>query len=186
MDQGGSCDIRSPGGVTVSIPALAAPETLHAAGVADMTDLARCASARYGISPGCRLHRYPLTENWTYRVEASSGSPGVLRIYRPGGRSHEEIMSELAWMTAIREDLGSLVPAVIPTARGSQVLELTRDTPLSPCYCVMFSCAPGHEPAEDKLAAWFPQLGAITARLHQHARSWIRPDRPCDPAHLRG
>jgi Ser/Thr protein kinase RdoA (MazF antagonist) len=39
----------------------------------------------------------------------------------------------------------------------------------------MFSCAPGQEPAEDMLAAWFPQLGAITARLHRQARSWARP-----------
>jgi Ser/Thr protein kinase RdoA (MazF antagonist) len=59
----------------------------------------RC--VRYGISPECRLHLYPLTENWTYRVQDSSGSPCVLRMYRPGGRSHEEISSELAWMTAI-------------------------------------------------------------------------------------
>ncbi len=140
-----------------------------------MTELARVACIRYGMSPDCRLYLYPLTENWTYRVEARTAAPAVLRIYRPGGRSPAEIMSELAWMAAIREDSESLVPGVIPTTRGSQVLELTRDTPLDPCYCVMFSCAPGHEPAEDELAAWFPQLGAITARLHQHARSWTQP-----------
>jgi Ser/Thr protein kinase RdoA (MazF antagonist) len=121
------------------------------------------------------MHLYPLTENWTYRIEADSADPVVLRIYRPGGRAAEEIMSELAWMGAIRADSESLVPGVIPTPGGSQVLELTRDTPLDPCYCVMFSYAPGQEPAEDELAAWFPQLGAITARLHQHARSWSRP-----------
>jgi Ser/Thr protein kinase RdoA (MazF antagonist) len=159
----------------VSIPALPAPETLPAAGVADMTELARSACVRYGIAPPGRLHRYPLTENWTYRVEDSSGSPSVLRIYRPGGRSHAEIMSELAWMTAIGAEFGTLVPAVIPTAAGSQVLELTRDVPLGPCYCVMFSCAPGQEPAADMLADWLPQLGALTARLHQQARSWSRP-----------
>jgi Ser/Thr protein kinase RdoA (MazF antagonist) len=160
---------------------LAAPERLHAAGIADMTELARAACARYGISPDCPLHLYPLTENWTYRVEDGPGSPFVLRMYRPGGRSHEEIASELAWMTAIGAEFGTLVPAVVPTAAGSQVLELTRDAPLGPCYGVMFSCAPGQEPAEDMLAAWFPQLGAITARLHQQARSWGRPPWFCRP-----
>jgi Ser/Thr protein kinase RdoA (MazF antagonist) len=154
---------------------LAAPEKLHAADVADMTGLARLACGQYGRSPDCRMHLYPLTENWTYRVETDSATPVVLRIYRPGGRSPAEIMSELAWMGAIQADSETLVPGVIPTLRGSQVLELTRNAPLDPCYCVMFSCAPGHEPAEDELAAWFPRLGAITARLHQHARSWTRP-----------
>jgi Ser/Thr protein kinase RdoA (MazF antagonist) len=158
----------------MSAAALAAPELLRAAGIADMTELARAACARYG-RPDCRLHLYPLTENWTYRVEADSAAPVVLRIYRPGGRSPAEILSELAWMAAIRADSESLVPGVIPTSGGSQVLELTRDAPLDPCYCVMFSCAPGREPAEDELAAWFPQLGNITARLHRHARSWTRP-----------
>ena len=78
-------------------------------------------------------------------------------------------------MRAIGEGSESLVPGVVPTTRGSQMLELTRDSPLDPCYCVLFSYAPGREPAEDELAAWFPRLGAITARLHQHASSWTQP-----------
>jgi Ser/Thr protein kinase RdoA (MazF antagonist) len=159
----------------MSVPMLAAPEKLHVAGVADMTELARIASVQYGMSPECSMHLYPLTENWTYRIEADSAAPVVLRIYRPGGRSPTEIMSELAWMGAIQANSATLVPGVIPTTGGSQVLELIRDTPADPCYCVMFSCAPGCEPAEDELPAWFPQLGAITARLHQHARSWAQP-----------
>ena len=159
----------------MSTPTLTAPEHVNAAGVADMTELARVACARYGIAPDCRLHLYPLTENWTYRVETDSAALAVLRIYRPGNRSPAEIMSELAWMTAISEDSELLVPGITPTSAGSQVIELTRDSPLDPCYCVMFSYAPGREPAEDELAAWFPELGAITARLHQHARSWTRP-----------
>jgi len=157
------------------MPTLAAPEKLYAAGAADMADLARIASVQYGMPPDCRMHLYPLTENWTYRIEARSTAPVVLRIYRPGGRSPAEIMSELAWMSAIGEESQSLVPDVIPTLRGSRVLELTRDGSLDPCYCVMFSCAPGCEPAEDELAAWFPRLGAITARLHRHARAWAQP-----------
>ena len=83
MDQGSSCDNH---GIAVSIPALPAPEALPAAGQADMTELARAACARYGIVPD-EAAPYPLTENWTYRVEDSCGSPSVLRIYRPGGRS---------------------------------------------------------------------------------------------------
>jgi Ser/Thr protein kinase RdoA (MazF antagonist) len=155
--------------------AVVEPERVAVAGEPGMDELARVACGRYGLADQVDLQLYPLTENWTYRVQAGRADPVVLRIYRPGGRSPAEIRSELAWMGAIRADAESLVPAVIPTARGSQVLELTREAPAGPCYCVLFSCAPGREPAEDELAAWFPRLGAITARLHRHARSWARP-----------
>jgi Ser/Thr protein kinase RdoA (MazF antagonist) len=159
----------------VSAPTLAAPEQISAAGLADMTELARLACGRYGIAPDAGLHLYPLTENWTYRVEPAGAEPMVLRVYRPGGRSPAEVSSELAWMNALGQDIGSLVPAVVPTVEGNQVLELIREAPLPPCYCVMFSCAPGREPAEDDLVTWFPKLGEITARLHNHARTWSQP-----------
>jgi Ser/Thr protein kinase RdoA (MazF antagonist) len=152
-----------------------AVDRVSAAGTGDMTGLARLAAARYGIAPDCRLHEFPLTENWTFRVEAAPADPAVLRIYRPGGRSPAEILSELAWMSAIRQGGDALVPGVIATAAGSQVLELVRDPPLGSCYCVLFTCAPGHEPGEEELAAWFPRLGEITAGLHRHARSWTPP-----------
>jgi Ser/Thr protein kinase RdoA (MazF antagonist) len=159
----------------VSGAALEPLDRVSAAGIGDMTDLARVACRQYGIPPGCGLREYPLTENWTFRIEAEPADPAVLRIYRPGGRSPAEILSELAWMNAIRQDYGALVPGIIRTPSGGQVLELVRDPPLGPCYGVMFTCAPGCEPPERELAAWFPQLGAITARLHRHARSWAPP-----------
>src|SRR5258708_38378680 len=118
----------------MSTPTHAAPETVSASGITDMTELARVACGRYGIASDCGMHLYPLTENWTYRVADGSSAPGVLRIYRPGGRSPAEIMSELAWMNAIGEDSESLVPGVIPPPGGGQVLQLTRDAPLDPRY----------------------------------------------------
>jgi Ser/Thr protein kinase RdoA (MazF antagonist) len=150
-------------------------DRVDAPGLADMTEVARLAAGRYGISPGCRLHLYPLTENWTFRIEADAAAPAVLRIYRPGGRSAAEIHSELAWMEALRQQAPTLLPGVIPTLRGGQVLEVVREPSLAGCYCVLFSHAPGSEPAEDQLAAWFPRLGEITARLHRHARAWAVP-----------
>jgi len=144
--------------------------------IEDMARLARRAAGRYGISPGCRLRQYPLTENWTFRIEPPSGDPVVLRIYRPGGRPPAEISSELAWMSAIRADEQEpLLPAIIPALDGCQLVEIVRDPPLERCFCVMFDCVPGSEPAADELAAWFPRLGAITARLHRQARAWTPP-----------
>lgn len=154
--------------------------TLETGAVDDMGALARLAAERYGLSADCQLELCPLTENWTYRITDLSHDPLVLRLYRPGGRRVVEILSELAWMKAIREDDPSLVPDVICASDGGEVIELVRG-PLPTCFGVMFSSAPGHEPAEDELAAWFPRLGSITARLHQQARRWRLPtwfDRP--------
>lgn len=149
-------------------------DSVDARGAGDMAEVARLAADRYGITPGFGLHQYPLTENWTYRIEPDGERPVVLRIYRPGGRSPVEIHSELAWMSALRQDSPSLLPDVIPTPGGGTVLEVVRE-PLERCYCVLFSCAPGREPDGGQLAAWFPRLGAITARLHRHARGWPVP-----------
>jgi Ser/Thr protein kinase RdoA (MazF antagonist) len=154
--------------------------SVDAADVEDMASLARLAAERYGLSATCQLELFPLTENWTYRITDRSRDPVVLRVYRPEGRRAVEILSELAWMNALREDEPSLVPEVIRAPDGGEVIEFLRG-PLPTCFGVMFSCAPGHEPADDELAAWFPRLGSITARLHQHARGWQPPtwfDRP--------
>lgn len=153
---------------------------LEVGAIDDMDALARLAAVRYGVSAGCQLELFPLTENWTYRVTDEAGDALVLRLYRPGGRPTVEILSELAWMKALRDDESSLIPEVIRVPDGGEVIELARG-PLPTCFGVMFSCAPGHEPADDELAAWFPKLGSITARLHQHARRWQPPtwfDRP--------
>ena len=140
------------------------PERVAVAGEPGMDELARVACGRYGLPDQVDLQLYPLTENWTYRVQAGPADPVVLRIYRPGGRSHAEILSELAWMGAIRADAESLVPAVISTARGSQVLELTREVPAGPCYCVLFSCVPGREPADVRDRRAVPEPFRLTGR----------------------
>lgn len=149
--------------------------TLHLGDVDDMAVLAELAVKRYGLGSVSTIDLYPLTENWTFRIECEVPEPVVLRVYRPGGRPKLEVSSELAWMEAIREHDPTLVPAVIPTPEGAEVLEITRDAPLPSCLCVLFEYAPGHEPAEDELAAWFPTLGEVTARLHRHARAWQPP-----------
>lgn len=141
-----------------------------------MEALARLAvQQRYGVDSVHSVDLYPLTENWTFRIDCDGRGPVVLRIYRPGGRREVEILSELAWMEAILEQDPTLVPAVIPTVDGAHVLEVTRNAPSPGCFCVLFEYAPGHEPSEHELAAWFPALGEVTARLHRHARAWRRP-----------
>src|SRR3954447_18785106 len=72
---------------------------------ADFLAIGREAACRYGFSRDAEMKRYQLTENWMFRVQDASGHPpAVLRIYRPGVNSRDEIRSELAWMSALREE----------------------------------------------------------------------------------
>jgi Ser/Thr protein kinase RdoA (MazF antagonist) len=129
---------------------------------------------RYGFSGELELTRYPLTENWMFKVQDNTGrTPAVLRIYRPGVKSRDEIRSELAWMTALRQDAGLPVPRVLDADDGRDLLELqSRDDTM---FCAAFELANGLEPPESELAVWFPLFGTLTARMHQHARGWRRP-----------
>jgi Ser/Thr protein kinase RdoA (MazF antagonist) len=148
--------------------------TVHAGDVVELLDVARLAAETYGFSAGAELTQFTLTEDSTYRVSEPGRTPLVLRVYRPGGRPAAEVQSELAWMSALRRDLGPIVPDILAGLDGSQLVEVVR-TGLPACFCVAFSLAPGDEPQEDDFRAWFPRLGEITARLHQQARAWQAP-----------
>jgi Ser/Thr protein kinase RdoA (MazF antagonist) len=139
-------------------------------------EVARLAAERFGFAGEADLHLFPFTENWTYRVADGVRDPAVLRIYRPGGRPIVEIQSELAWLAALRAELGELVPEILNDGEGATILEIEPNPPLEPCRCVLFSQAPGSEPADDELRRWFPALGEITGRLHRQARAWTPPE----------
>jgi Ser/Thr protein kinase RdoA (MazF antagonist) len=150
--------------------------TLHASDVVELVDVARAAAETYGFSPSAELEQFTLTENSTYRVGEPGRAPIVIRIYRPGGRPAVEIQSELAWMSALRSTLGPILPDILAGLDGSQLVQVIPAGPLPECFCVAFSFAPGDEPKEEELGAWFPRLGEITARFHRQARAWHPPD----------
>lgn len=129
----------------------------------------RAVLARYDVSPRASATLINVSENHTYRVDdPDAGTSTILRVHRPGYNGPAAIRSELAWLTALREEAGISTPRVIPARDGSLVVEGERD-------CVLFELLPGAEPAEHTLVEDFHELGAITARMHAHARRWPRP-----------
>jgi|tagenome__1003787_1003787.scaffolds.fasta_scaffold20979673_6 Ser/Thr protein kinase RdoA (MazF antagonist) len=142
---------------------------------ATVPDAARAAALIFGFSDDAEMRMFTLTENWTYLIDDGRRDPAVLRVYRPGGRPPVEIRSELAWLAALREEFGGLVPETLRTPQGAAIVEVDPAPPLEPCRCVLFSFAQGTEPPEDDLMRWFPTLGQITGRLHRHARAWTPP-----------
>lgn len=128
----------------------------------------------YGLA-GARIELINESENTTYRIEpGGEGRPVVLRLYREGQRTDAQIRSELDWMAALRAQAAISTPEAIATRDGQRITELTLPNGESRS-CVLFEFLPGEEPPSDALGPWFEQLGAISASIHLHGRTWRRP-----------
>ena len=139
-------------------------------------DLATEALTRYGLSPEATAELCNVSENHTYRVEDASGTY-ALRVHRPGYRTAHQIECELQWVDALREDgaVDTCVPVAAPS--GELVVDLGTHN------VVLWEWLPGSEPDPegDEVIAGFRTLGAVSARMHAHARAWTLPagfDRP--------
>ena len=146
-------------------------------------DVAAAAVGRFGLSPAATATLCNVSENHTYRVEdPESGRRYALRVGRAGYRTARQIESELQWIDALREDgaVDTCVPVQAPG--GERVVEVSVDG-LGARNVVLFEWLPGAEPDLDGEAviAGFRTLGAVSARMHAHARAWPMPrgfDRP--------
>ena len=128
----------------------------------------------WGLAPDTRLDLLTISENATFRATGTGLGDLVLRVHRPGYHTRAEIASELAWIAALRADGVVATPRPIPLKDGGLIADIedggtTRQV-------VAFEFFPGAAPDEGAgLDAWFRELGAIHARLHDHARRWRRP-----------
>ncbi|MFM1964807.1 MAG: hypothetical protein RL134_532 [Actinomycetota bacterium] len=143
--------------------------------VASFEEFAYAALPAYGLDEGTRLTLLNVSENGTFRVDTPDGHVSVLRIHRTGYHSRDAILSELAWISALRDQQVVSTPAFIPALDGESVVT-ARTEDGRERYVVRFTWVEGQEPTEDRLVQDFEELGAITARLHQHAKSWQRPN----------
>jgi Ser/Thr protein kinase RdoA (MazF antagonist) len=145
-----------------------------------VTACARTALRRYHCHPDASVELLNVSENATFLVSDPEAGPSVLRVHRLGYHTEEEIASELAWMDALRAEAGVRTPRVLSAADGHRVVTVKENTGRDR-HCVRFEFLPGIEPAGDGQGELegrrhFEELGEITARMHQHARTWARPD----------
>lgn len=133
----------------------------------------------FGLSDDDKLTLINHSENMTYRVDCSNGEKLILRVHREGYQSYENIMSEIAWMKALREDVGIPTPQPLPGIDG-RLIQRVSAPQIGPRHCVLFKWIDGEMPQEtgelNELREPFTQLGGITARHHQHAIEWQRPE----------
>lgn len=140
-------------------------------------DLATEALTRYGLSPRATAELCNVSENHTYRVEDPEKGTFALRVHRPGYRTAHQIACELQWVDALREDgaVDTCVPVAAPS--GERVVDVGTHN------VVLWEWLPGAEPDPegDEVVDGFRTLGAVSARMHAHARAWTLPagfDRP--------
>ncbi len=128
----------------------------------------------YGLSATAALERLSVSENWTYLANDIDRKL-VLRVHRVGYHTNTEILSELDWIEALRADRIVDTPHPVPTLVGERLTALATDGETHAVSA--FSFVEGDEPTiNDELTGNFRQLGAISARLHNHSQRWTLPD----------
>ena len=129
----------------------------------------------WGLSPQTQVRLLTLSENATFRADdPARDAPVILRVHRPGYHTEAEIASELAWIGALRDAGAVTAPAPLPLRSGEMIARFEEGGELR--HVVAFEFMPGSEPdPAGDLAAGFRQLGAVSARLHGHARGWRPP-----------
>jgi Ser/Thr protein kinase RdoA (MazF antagonist) len=144
---------------------------------AALEELADAALTLYPLEGSPRARLINLSENATFAVEgADDGSRYALRIHRDGYHSRNAVASELAWAVALRRSGVVPTPTPVPGRDGAIIQSLAHATMPRPRNLVLFDWEEGVEPGiGDDLAGPFETLGAVTARMHRHARSWRRP-----------
>ena len=139
-----------------------------------VTRCAQQALTAYGCHPATTVRLLNVSENATYLVEDPDAGPSVLRVHRHGYHTEPAIVSELAWMDALRAEARVRTPQVLAATDGRRVVTAADEASGERRYCVRFEFLSGTEPVGDSVEH-FAELGEITARMHQHARHWARP-----------
>jgi Ser/Thr protein kinase RdoA (MazF antagonist) len=145
--------------------------------IADDIEVAERALADYDLPANSTLRLLNLSENATYLVECEDEdrSCSILRVHRQNYHRPHEIEAELDWLEALRRDSDVTVPTVLPTRDGRRVVTVEHSG--IDRHVVHFGMVGGAEPDEGSVTLDdFRTLGAITAALHDHSRSWTRPD----------
>jgi len=116
--------------------------------------------------------------NMLFVVDAE-GERFTLRIYHPEC-SADEIRSYLLWLSALRREANLMVLEPVPALDGSPLQLVSVEEVPEPRYCVLFRWIEGKTlfeiPEESRTPERIENYGALVARMHQHAESFVVPE----------
>jgi len=143
----------------------------------DLADRVAATLPRYGLGPTSAITLLNVSENATYLIsDAATGTHSILRVHRTGYHTQDSVLSELAWLEALRRENVAEVIEPVADQAGTMVQRLRDLRGGQERFAVMFAFMAGKEPSSsDDLVPWFERLGELTARLHGHAKTWARP-----------
>ena len=136
--------------------------------------LCLAALARYGI--GAR--RLTRLADAVVRVDTDDARRFALRCTPRSGRVFGDIPLELAWIAALRRETDVEPPEPVVGRDGATIQEvMLPDLPElpEPYDCVLFQWIPGVELAKRLTPENVCKLGALAARLHEHAATFRPP-----------
>jgi Ser/Thr protein kinase RdoA (MazF antagonist) len=141
-----------------------------------LRQMARAALGHYDLDVR-RIRLLSNVFNGIFRLDTADGDKAVLRINLPGLRRREEIRSEMMWLDALRRDMPDIgVPRPLRTRDGELMVTVAHPGVPEPRHAVIFSWVPGRDLSHEMSEKNYHGLGALTARLHDHAGRWAPPD----------
>jgi Ser/Thr protein kinase RdoA (MazF antagonist) len=122
-------------------------------------------------------------ENAVFRIDLADGRRAVLRVHRSGYHSDAELNSEFIWMRAL-ETAGIPVPRVIRSRHGRDFEVVAMPAVGGARQIDVFEWIDGHQLGSVEsgisgesaaIAEQYQMIGAVAARMHNHAAGWQCP-----------
>jgi Ser/Thr protein kinase RdoA (MazF antagonist) len=138
--------------------------------------LALVALQQYDL-PVRRVRLITNDQNGIFRVDTTCGERYMLRVSLPGAGGHSlaEIRSEMAWLQALGRDTDLGVPGPVPARSGALVTTALAPGVPEPRHCAVFGWVPGPDLADRLSVENVEKLGELSARLHDHAGTFVPP-----------
>ena len=141
-----------------------------------LRQLGRSALGRYpGTLRDAHLTLLRNEQNATFRVDGD-GARFVLRINRPGLQSEASVLSEMAWLAALRRDTDLIVPEPVATVDGSLVVAVAEPGVPGIRCCALLRWIDGRFVNRRLTPAHLARMGSTMAALQAHAIEWTPPE----------
>lgn len=123
----------------------------------------------WDISPTADIMLINYAQNKMYLID----NKYILRLCDIGYHNVDELNSELAWISALRDNYHLITPTAIRGVNGDYIQQINDDGQLY--NLILFHYIDAQHINDDDIVQYFFSLGKMAATTHQHSQSWQRP-----------